>query len=198
MQIISFLACSVIPKDVIFALDTSTSVDMSDFIDMRKFVSDFVLRTIVFGQNGTQVGIYTFSDLPKLRLPLGIDDEKSSFINALNGLTLVHGKTNTDLVLDAVRKDGFTTAFGARPNVKHVLIIITDGASQKPHETQMAAKRLHASNVEVFAIGVSRTVDMNELYNIASSTQHVFTSSNFLVLTRLITRINKLVCVKTK
>ncbi|XP_014789227.1 collagen alpha-4(VI) chain [Octopus bimaculoides] len=190
--------CNIIPKDVIFALDTSTSIDKSKFTDMKKFVSDFVLRTIVFGHNGTQVGIYTFSDLPKLELPLSIDDEKLSFISALEGLSLVHGKTNTNLVLDAAQKDGFNTAFGARPNVKHVLIVVTDGASQKPFETQMAAKRLHASNVEVFAIGVSSSVDMNELFNIASSPQNVFISPNFQALTMLISGINKLVCVKTK
>ncbi|XP_029637873.1 collagen alpha-6(VI) chain-like [Octopus sinensis] len=190
--------CNVIPKDVIFALDTSTSIDVSKFTDMTKFVSDFVLQTIVFGQNGTQVGIYTFSDFPKLELPLGIDDEKLSFISALKGLSLVHGQTNTDLVLDAVQKDGFSTAFGARPNVKHVLIVVTDGASQKPFETQIAARKLHALNVEVFAIGVSSSVDTNELFKIASSPQNVFMSPNFQVLSQLVSSINKLVCVTTK
>ncbi|GFO44365.1 hypothetical protein PoB_007087000 [Plakobranchus ocellatus] len=55
-----------------------------------------------------------------------------------------------------------------RPNVRHVVIVLTDGNSQQPEITKEEAMKAHAQGLDVFAIGVGHEVSKQELHNIAS------------------------------
>ena len=60
----------------------------------------------------------------------------------------------------------------ARPGVRHVLIVLTDGNSQEPDLTKAAAHRAAETGLDVFAIGVGRGIGEQELHNIASDAKY--------------------------
>lgn len=45
-----------------------------------------------------------------------------------------HGSTNMAKAWEFVRNDMFSEQHGARPNVEHIALIITDGESDDPNE----------------------------------------------------------------
>ena len=55
-------------------------------------------------------------------------------------------------------------------------IIITDGRSDNPRETEKQARLARKDGIQLFAIGVGQYVDQRELYNIASqpASEYVF------------------------
>ncbi|KAM3859600.1 integrin alpha-M-like, partial [Diretmus argenteus] len=79
----------------------------------------------------------------------------------------------------------FSTRRGSRPNVKKVLIVITDGVSHDADDLGAAAATAERENIVRFAIGVGGAFDnaaaKGELDTISSSpsSQHVFQVSSF-------------------
>lgn len=71
---------------------------------------------------------------------------------------------------------------GVREGVKKMIIIFTDGHSQR--SPQDMAIRLKNENVETFAITLTPApyADESELLSIAQNTDHVFTPVNLKVL----------------
>lgn len=50
----------------------------------------------------------------------------------------------------------------------HVGIVVTDGQSNVPTQTVLAALRAHAADITVFAVGVGSAINIEELEVIAS------------------------------
>lgn len=73
-----------------------------------------------------------------------------------------------------------------RPEASRVAIVITDGESENPQLTGLEADRVHDDGVEVFAIGVGRTVKRSELERIASQDGFVFTVDDYNDLNSLL------------
>lgn len=67
----------------------------------------------------------------------------------------------------------------ARPEVRQVVIVLTDGNSQEPDLTAQAAKRAREAGLEVFAIGVGQSVSAEELHRIASDNRSVWVENLF-------------------
>lgn len=59
-----------------------------------------------------------------------------------------------DVSLDS--RQVFSTSRGSRPNVKKVMIVITDGESQDPQDLSSAVWEADAKKIVRFAIGVRR------------------------------------------
>ncbi|KAK7474350.1 hypothetical protein BaRGS_00034398 [Batillaria attramentaria] len=70
----------------------------------------------------------------------------------------------------------------ARPDVRRVAIVLTDGNSQEADLTKQAALDAHETELEVYAIGVGHEVSDQELHNIASDESHVFVVDNYHML----------------
>lgn len=67
-------------------------------------------------------------------------------------------------------------------NCQQVAIVITDGEQTTTKEytpLDIASKRIKDKGVEVFALGVGSSVNVDQLRQIASSNDNVFTSSGF-------------------
>ncbi|ESO83315.1 hypothetical protein LOTGIDRAFT_239707 [Lottia gigantea] len=61
----------------------------------------------------------------------------------------------------------------ARPGVPHICIVITDGESQEPEKTAKEALGARQAGIDIFAIGVSESVNRQELNNIAGTPDRV-------------------------
>lgn len=94
---------------------------------------------------------------------------------------------------------GFTSAAGARPLSEghpRVGIVVTDGKSTDPEKTVIAALSAHDAELTMFAVGVTASVDLNELEVIASDPvcQHLMLLANFTEFESLTDAIEKKTC----
>ena len=128
------------PLDVIFVMDESGSVDGGEFDEMKAFVSDLVGRLEVDG-GYTRVGIVTYSNNVNTVINMNVHSTTASLQAAINGLTKGSGATYTDRALQHVRESKLTPAAGDRSDAPNVVVVLTDGQSTSPSNTQVCAAR---------------------------------------------------------
>ena len=168
--------------DLFFVLDGSGSITYSNFNQVRKFEHDFVLNMDI-GQNDNQIGTIVFSNVAQVIFSLNTYHNQSQMLNAIQNIPYPNGGTNTPDGLCKLIRYGFTEQNGARPpsaSVFRVAVVMTDGKSNEQSQecnwdTQQAAEALHQMTppVLVFVIGVTSSVNQQELEAIASSPKYV-------------------------
>ena len=119
------------------------------FLSMQ-FVSMMVGRMRIWSQE-THVAAVTFSNYAQIRIPLNQYTSLEPLQTAILDLPYSGGRTNTTGALRLARTEVFTEANGDRPNVKNVIVLITDGyttveASNLSNEVQ----RVKDADITVF------------------------------------------------
>ncbi|KAK6180506.1 hypothetical protein SNE40_012649 [Patella caerulea] len=184
--------CGGKPTDVLFLLDSSSSIWAPDFQKQLEFVRQ-VVDKFDLGTNKTRVGVITFSDGVHPVIPL--DSYKQSEFDAkLMKIPYLTGGTSTSAAIQFVRRVGFA-GDKSRPEVARVAIVITDGQSRNLFETVEESRKAHKEGIYVFAVGVGRDVDDEEMMSIASDPDEnfVFRVDDYNGLAK----IEKLLAVKT-
>ncbi|WAQ98536.1 MATN1-like protein [Mya arenaria] len=156
--------------DIVFAIDTSSSIWKPDFDRQLKFIRD-VSNQFDIGRSDlqTRIGVISFADSYYLQFHLWQNNRPDLLDRALNRVHHRAGrKTNTGDTLKYIAKYMFQHRYGSRPFANHVVIVITDGRSQDRKKTIEAAKLMRASGIHVFAIGVGDGVEYRELEEIAT------------------------------
>jgi uncharacterized protein YegL len=94
-----------------------------------------------------------------------------SAVSTLPGISTTLG-TFTCEAFGYVRDTVFQPAFGSRPSVPKVLVILTDGkptdCNTKKKQLKTLAKAARDSGIHIMAIGIGGTYDMKSLQNMAS------------------------------
>jgi len=146
--------CQSSAADVVFILDKSTSLmNPENFQEELKFVNG-VIRSLAIGPNDVQVSVITFSTEARFEFALNKYLESTSLQRAVSILKWTKGDTYTNLALDMMLDVAFNSRNGARPSVKKIGVIVTDGASTDPYSTSTSSRRIHARrDIEMFAIG---------------------------------------------
>lgn len=158
------------PADVVFMVDSSSSIWPYDF---KTFVLPFIKNvSSVFdigpGPRQTRIGALTFSTGVRLEFDLKDHQSKEGLMSAIDGIASRGGSTYTDKALKFVDRHMFTAKAGARPDVPHIIIVLTDGDSSNHRRTVRQAERARSNGATIFAVGVG-DVDDRELELIASS-----------------------------
>lgn len=135
-----------------------------------------------------RVGIITFSDRTVRQFGLTDYKKKSRIQGAVNDIEQNGGVyTHTADAIRYMRENMFTEKAGHRAGVFKIGIVITDGRSYNTTATAQEATAARKDGIHLFAIGVGRDYDINELYDIASepSSNYVFRARNYRTLDRL-------------
>ncbi|XP_063338109.1 integrin alpha-M-like [Pelmatolapia mariae] len=174
------------PKvDIAFLLDGSGSVSVSEFQTMTKFVEDLIQS---FLSVDAQFSVSQFSSLPRVHFYFKKFSSSGSLKTEIDGITQLGGSTYTARAIRHVVNNVYTPQRGSRPDVKKVLIVITDGQSNDRYDLGNAAQLAGNQNIVRFAIGVGNAFIQpeakKELRTIASSPSdnHVFQVENFNAL----------------
>ncbi|PVD31660.1 hypothetical protein C0Q70_07078 [Pomacea canaliculata] len=161
--------CSSKVADVVFVLDKSGSITSTSFQTQLNFVSDLVTVFNV-ASNHTHVAVVTFDSSPKIEFGLTDYYSTPQIQKAIKAIEYTAGSTNTDQALELVATHVLTPAGGARKEVAHVVIVVTDGQSASPNRTQQWAREVKKGGAYVFAIvGVGSGIDNAELMTIGST-----------------------------
>lgn len=188
-----FSDCGTNPADIVFLLDSSGSVGTTNFQKQKDFVAKFA-QSFTIGPHNVQIGVVTFASTVHNEFNLNTFHDKHSLVNAINGIHYNSGSTYTHTALQYVEKNSFTSAAGDRPGVANILIVMTDGQSTNPTQTQSETVKLHQMNLKVFGIGIGSGVDRTELGHIASDSKHVFLVNNFDALKTLQAELKNTTC----
>uniref|UniRef100_A0A3Q2QHD3 VWFA domain-containing protein n=1 Tax=Fundulus heteroclitus TaxID=8078 RepID=A0A3Q2QHD3_FUNHE len=176
--------CIQNPLELIFVIDSSESVGPKNFELIKDFVNTLVDRTTV-RWNATRVGVVLYSNINVVVVNLKQEataDEVKDFVRNMEylgqGTYTGSGIEKANLEFEA-----------ARPGVRKVAIIITDGQTDQRDSVSLesAVTKAKANKVEMFVIGVVNESDPNlekfkeELNFIASDPdeEHMFLIKDF-------------------
>ena len=166
-----------ISVDILFLMDTSSSIPKEEFEKVQDFVVKFVEDLRGIGAHN-QVGVITFSDYANVVFHLDKYTNESSLKDAIRNIEFSGGFTNLPEGLCRLA-EGFREENGARPmsaEVFQVAIIITDGRSSDDNyvkcrdedTTYIEERKKIDCSVVVYVVGVTNEIDDVVLRNIAS------------------------------
>ena len=165
-------------KDVVFVIDTSSSIGFSRFQVVRELVEN-ITATLMANSPESLVGVILFDDYARLHFNISRHTDLNTLLPAINpGLPYNRGySTDTARALDMLRVSAQNGALRLRNETSNAAIVITDSYSRSSYSTQRAASRLHATNIfDVYAVGIDRN-SLYELRSIASDRSLVFSTS---------------------
>uniref|UniRef100_A0A8D2LUG7 VWFA domain-containing protein n=1 Tax=Varanus komodoensis TaxID=61221 RepID=A0A8D2LUG7_VARKO len=163
--------------DILFLVESSHNIGPENFVKMKNFMSELVIKSDI-GPDHVQVGVVQFSHRNKEEFQLNQYSTKSDIIDAIGRMSLMGQNTLTGAALQSV-SGYFKLAKGARPYVKKVLILITDGKAQD--EVKKSAKALRDESVIIYSVGMFNA-NKTQLAEISGKPEMVFYVEDFDVL----------------
>ena len=172
-----FSDCSSgVVKDVVFVIDTSSSIGYSRFQLIRELTEN-ITTSIAVDSPETLFGLITFDNYARFEFNITRHTDLSTLLPAINpGLPYYRGYS-TDIA-SALNLLLYGSADGSflqlRNETSKVAIVITDGSSNSFSSLQSAANSLHAANIyDVYAVGIGN-ISYYELQLITSDPSFVF------------------------
>ena len=161
------LGCDEAEIDLVFVMDSSTSVTEANFVLMKDFVKDFL--TIADIDNGNvRVGIVLYSTNVHVEFNLNTYRTKNDVFDAIDSIPYRYGSTNTADALKTMRTEMYSRQNGDRPTVPNICIVITDGVSNINYRrTIPEAEQARNDGIHIYVIGIGLT-DTTEIDGIAS------------------------------
>ncbi|KAL0965809.1 hypothetical protein UPYG_G00286060 [Umbra pygmaea] len=184
--------------DIVMVLDGSNSI--WPWTSITNFLVN-LLKSIEIGPKLSQVGIVSYGEEVTHNVNLSQFANTQSLLDKVKNLNQQQGyKTMTALGIDTARKEAFTVERGARPGVKKVMIIVTDGESHDFYNLAGVIEECEEDNIERFGIAVlgdynrnNRTLDemkkfIQEIQSISSDPlgDHFFNVSDEIDLLSIV------------
>ncbi|CAC5417435.1 unnamed protein product [Mytilus coruscus] len=177
-------------KDIVFVLDSSSSVGKDNFQYMLDFVRALV-EEIAGTSNEHRFALITYSTRVNLVFSLG-RYSNGNVGKVISTTRYKAGSTNT--------AGGLRTAAdvlkmnGGRSSAEDIVILLTDGQSNlNSRDTIPSAEALKQKGVKVITVGIKIT-DTDEIKAIASSEKEVFIAKDFQSLTDIKQEISENSC----
>ncbi|KAK5861651.1 hypothetical protein PBY51_017110 [Eleginops maclovinus] len=184
--------------DIVFLVDGSSSIGISNFQEVRQFLRS-VVTGLEIGPNKVRIGLAQYSDDTYQEFLLKDHMDKTSLLEAVDTFPYRTGGTETGKAIDFLRTQYFTEEAGSRAGqrVPQIAVVITDGDSTD--DVTAPAQRLRQHGVIVFGIGVG-AANLQELQSIANRPPERFLSSisNYAALQTLKDSLLKTVCISVE
>lgn len=189
------VGCKTVHYDLVFVLDSSSSVGKENFEKVRQWVANLV-DTFEVGPERTRVGVVHYSDRPATAFELGRFGSRAAVRAAARQLAYHGGHTHTGDALRFITRHSFAPRAGGRPGdraFKQVAILLTDGRSQDL--VLPAATAARRAGIRIFAVGVGEAL-REELEEIASepTAAHVFHVSDFDAIDKIRGKLRRRLC----
>ncbi|XP_012938709.1 uncharacterized protein LOC101849054 [Aplysia californica] len=169
--------------DIIFLLDSSGSIGKDNYAKQLKFAANMT-RQFRLGPNDVRFGVVLFGDAAHGLLDLDDYDDHTALSKAIVSARYLDERTFTNLGLDYIRNGLFDSSHGGRDNASKIVIVMTDGESTEPTNTQASARLLRADGVRIITIGIA-DADLKELQDMSTSQQDVFQVAGFDALDKI-------------
>lgn len=189
-------ACSkATVADVVFIVDTSTSIAHENFQKVKNFLSSLV-SSLDIGLDMIRVGLAQYSDEAYQVFLLNQYLLKSDVLDQIGNLPYRGGETYTGRALDFVSTRYFTESAGSRAKgyVPQLAVLITSGESND--EVEQPAKKLRYRGISIYVVGIG-IQNTTELQQIASKPfrRYLYSIGSFNDLPDLSTRLLQNFCI---
>lgn len=205
MFFVSPAVCSK-KSDIVFIVDQSGSIvdrnpkngSWDNWVLVKQFIVKLIQATNV-SYDGTHIGLLTFGNIAVERFLLNAYTDANSVINAVNNLPRGQGETNLQAGLNMARTKFFDPNYGARPDVPHIAIVITDGmANINTSNTIPEAKASQEAGIIIFSIGVTDLINEDQLKAVSSPPhekgKNYWTTPDFTQLNTVLASVNNATC----
>ncbi|KAK6191983.1 hypothetical protein SNE40_003541 [Patella caerulea] len=189
----NLLVCYQHPLDIAFVLDASSSIWAQNFTKAIAFVNSFI-SPYEIGPNKVRVAVETYADRVYKEDVIQFNDFLTSetLQEEISGLKWHHGsRTETGLGIAFMRDNIMPKA---RSGLPKICIVITDGKSQDSAKTSAEAKTARDNGIEMFAIGVSESVNKTELQSIAGDPDRVIIVNTYSELEAIKDKLSGKTC----
>ncbi|CAN2389704.1 von Willebrand factor type A domain, partial [Pristimantis euphronides] len=179
--------------DIIFLVDVSISITLSQFTNMQRFM-EAVVNDSVVGEDNVRFGAVSYSTTPKEEFSLNAYSTKSDVQKAIYEIERTRGLTYTATALEYTQSR-FDPAYGGRPNINDIVILITDGATSPADKAKLETipQTLRDNGISIFAVGVG-SAKKEELEKIAGQPDRWFFVQDHNLLEGLHGNITEVVC----
>lgn len=164
--------------DVIILIDASGSVD--ETFNKEKELAAGIIDKLKVGPENTRISLIKFAGKEKVRTFLNFNDlqSKTNVLKQLHRIPFSSGTTALHMgLLEAL--ENYAESKGARPGkADPILIIFTDGFSQKDASKEVALLREKIPHIFAVAVNHRYPISRVELEKITGDPRRVFTDSN--------------------
>ncbi|XP_050401790.1 collagen alpha-4(VI) chain [Patella vulgata] len=168
--------CGGKQADVYFVIDTSDDVSSEQLQKQTDFAKELV--TIFYmNQDTVRIGIISYGGKVDMVTEAGEYNKHHQIRDVIDIIPRIGGKRDNAGALNYLRNKVFTPS-SVRPEVGHVVIMLTNGFSTNAKSTAMNAILLRSKGVYVYTVSVGPTVDTSELESIASPPAQNFVFSH--------------------
>ncbi|XP_036183978.1 collagen alpha-1(XXVIII) chain [Myotis myotis] len=177
--------CKETPLELLFVIDSSESVGPNNFQIIKNFVKTLTDQ-VALDLATVHIGIINYSHKVEKVAPLMEFSSKNDFKLAVDNMQYLGEGTYTATALDEANQ----MFEAARPGVKKVALVITDGQTDTRDKKNLTevVKNARDNDVEIFVIGVVKKNDPNfkmfykEMILIANDSNHVYQFDDFITL----------------
>ncbi len=176
-------------------LDGSESIDPTEFGVMKTFAGSLVDHFTISPADA-HVGIVQFASEGEGVIEIGLSSDPGAIATAISTMTQIVGITDIQEGIALAQQE--LTA-GGRPDVPHVILVLTDGVHNEPGDPIAEAEAARSLGTEIFAIAVGPGPDIDQLNAIASDPdgEHVFSVGDFAALATILDPLVLVVCPPT-
>ncbi|NXO61557.1 COSA1 protein, partial [Phainopepla nitens] len=193
------IKCRVTPLEIVFVIDSSESVGPENFNIIKTFMKTFIDK-VSANQATTRIGIINFSHRVELVSSLQQYTSKEHLKSAVDKMSYLGEGTYTASAI----KEAVLLFQAARPAVRKVAIVVTDGQADSRDEVNLSAevRNAHATNIEIFVIGIVQRTHphyddfLKEMQLIATDPdeEHVYQIDDFVTLSALENKLITKIC----
>ncbi|XP_075068529.1 collagen alpha-4(VI) chain-like isoform X2 [Mixophyes fleayi] len=152
--------------DVVFLVDSSSSIGSLDFQQIKLFISS-IIGQLDIGINKYQVGLALYSESPHTEFLLNRYETKQQALDHVEKIAFRGGRLNTGSALDYLRRTFFVEEAGSRINqgIPQFAVVITSAKSEDVVISY--AEELRSVGVTTISVGIRNSV-REELVKIAT------------------------------
>lgn len=186
-----FAVCPSRKYDIVFALDSSTSIDVDNWDLTIKFVASLINQSsLVIGPDHSRVGLVRFTETAENTFYLDSFATKQEVIANILNTSLKYGDTNIAAAIRLMRTEQFVASRGDRQDAPNVAIIISDGYSNH-EESRIEHERNESrkAGIHIYALGIGNKVLVTNLKLMSSpsndQTKNYWTTADYESLSEL-------------
>lgn len=171
------------PQDIIFLVDSTGSVDMTEFEELKGFLQKYASRLAeqeYLGRSRTRMGVITWGHIGmpvRVQFPLDLHFTNDSLQGAIEGIPFEMGSTaiaDLGTTLEFL-VDAFAGDFGARSYADHTAVLFVDALAIP--DIRIPASRVKDANIILYVIGVHEGIVSQSLVDIVSTLEEFGTDT---------------------
>nr|XP_014349269.1 PREDICTED: von Willebrand factor A domain-containing protein 2-like [Latimeria chalumnae] len=175
--------------DILFLVDGSWNMGLEGFLRAKSFVKRLV-QSFFTSSAKVLIGFAQYSDHVKMEIGIGQYESTSDLLLKIDSVHYEGGNTFTGRALDYVAEYGFKANQGARMEVPHILVVLSNS---KSHDSVQSSAE-YAREREIFILTVGTRRLFNEMNSITGDSRQVFTFSDPQEFYSKVTELRTKIC----